>query len=1554
MVPVRGALTRVNADALPSNGQGWGVAVGAVVAETAAGYGHVAAYNYRGASLAEGIKSFLISFRRLPWMILFCLLLYIGVDKFALTEMLDAAAHEHGGPQRAVESVGATGDVLNRQLSGSSSEGHKHDVLLFLFNAIIVGIVVTQARHLSFFRGLQQTVVTFVLGMLYSLSMEGLHRLGVAEKDLGMLGRSYEMWMHIDPHMLLFTMLPALLAGDAMNIDTSIVRRVASQCILLAGPGVVVNGMSIALFLWWYLPYDWSFLLSLTTGAILCATDPVATVALLKELGASPTITVQIQGESLLNDGTAIVLYTLSYNMLKGETYDSSQVIIFLVRTAMCAWLLGVLIGWLFFFWISAANNKFDHHAGILQIALSLCCAYWSFIIAEGVLKMSGVLATVAASLVLADKMWHVLVSKESMHTVWEMVEYLGNTLIFFLAGALFGKSTVRVQWQDMGHLLVIYVFVTVIRFAILMLFRPLLSVLAKKYKQDVTVADVLVMTWGGLRGAVGLALAIQVNVERAGSMSEADAHRVLFYVGGVAALSLMINATTCPLLVKWLGLSQLPETKQRMLFRIHDQLGRILQRGLKKNPDLRLLSSMFEGVLDEVGERLLSSEIRTSYRETALGWKSRVGSSQRPPSVFRSPLASNVASTNLRGSANVETSEINTESLSAEEPGINDPFLGKMPLQASLASKSYDPLWESTRSSVGAASVGSVAGRSGSKPKPTFSAVESDDSDGSDGSNRRRPPEISVEADFPEVDEEEHEDVPASHISVNGLRVSARARTEPAVTVNGNHPIHSASKFGSTPTPKSLRFNDSVDDLDGNTFQEMKSERSTGSEKVITPSKSKVGFRKPAATCPRLSADSEKTSKSRSQIMDGCYTSPSNCDIRDLRRQKLWGPRLTRAGRSASRKMSRISAAPGAVLTRATSNKLSMISAFSLRSTVQPAEYDSETASRALRRANGLSAVTGLTGSEANNNNAHVIDMLSEEREAFNRIHERDVELLGDVGGLPSYEEELKLIQLVMSSPEEPLLLRAINEAFLSLVKAQYWEQIQEGQIVSGTHEAGILLSSVKLALSQEVVDLCDFRFIKPYVERPLNALSSLEPLQRHSVIERHKTKESISPVSTTVSAFSMKNNSARNRVSALVESTRFQLIIMLAVIANAIFIGIEELKVERDEISKRESSIGWLLADAVFTLIFTVEFLLMFVHLKCRYFLFGWNLFDFGLVILGLFGLVLNILVEANTMKDTAPSEQTDVTSEGRLVRIARVFRVLRLLRLFRLFRFWQVIKAKLMQRQLSLETAEHIQKITMLLCFVRAHMRSRKLLVQFFGICHEVDSVEIANCILQSQVETYKALCMAVAEQQLLDGAMLLEKEHYNRLKETAENLESFITSAHEGGVLTANDADAILHPLHNVLKKCHAYIKNSHFGLTSKRIAQEAKHQNGHRLTLGGSQEWMDSSSCLSSDCDKDIVTDDLRCFQLTAAAIPDITEAETEAKTFGNESTSSHTWVTVTSFDPSPRFRRDSQDSKQDRACVPGDKMNRGSDSTAASITPIDTSQSDNVSEIGIR
>jgi len=484
-----------------------------------------------------------------------------------------AAGHASAGGCHA--SAGSSGSA-----GGGHHGPHPHDALLYLFNALVLGAAVMQLS--AKYPILQQTIVLFVIGFICSLILKGMDM----KDKIAVWGDSYEMWMSIDPHLLLFTLLPALLAGDAMTIDTSIAKRVSLQCLYLAGPGVLIGGFTTAFFLDFYI--DWksekTWMLSLCAGSILCATDPVAVVALLKELGDSPMLTVQIQGESLLNDGTAIVLYLISYNMLSGQEYDGLDITTFLLEKALMAFALGLFIGYFFFGWIRAVSNKLEHSSGMIQITLTLCCAYWSFVFVEGILGLSGVLATVASSLVLAHHMWPYVVAEESMHHVWHTFESLGNIIVFFLAGSITGFIVVDIPPINWLHLLVIYTFLMILRGSIFFGSRPLLKYLHAD-RLPVTWQDATLMTWGGLRGAVGLALAIQVNNGKAPCVNaevckltepqihKDDAERLIFFVSGVAFLTTLVNATTAPSLVGKLGITALPAARQKLLKMFHQQL---------------------------------------------------------------------------------------------------------------------------------------------------------------------------------------------------------------------------------------------------------------------------------------------------------------------------------------------------------------------------------------------------------------------------------------------------------------------------------------------------------------------------------------------------------------------------------------------------------------------------------------------------------------------------------------------------------------------------------------------------------------------------------------------------------------------------------------------------------------------------------------------------------------------------------------------------------------------------------------------------------------------
>ena len=145
--------------------------------------------------------------------------------------------------------------------------------------------------------------------------------IGVLDDYLeGAYSRTVAGLANINPHTLLLVFIPALVFESAFNADFHVVTRQLRSTLLLSGPGVVINAFLTALLVMYCLPYHWSFDKSLLFGSIVSATDPVAVVAILSELGASKKLGLLIEGESLLNDGSAFVLYVICLEFVKGNS----------------------------------------------------------------------------------------------------------------------------------------------------------------------------------------------------------------------------------------------------------------------------------------------------------------------------------------------------------------------------------------------------------------------------------------------------------------------------------------------------------------------------------------------------------------------------------------------------------------------------------------------------------------------------------------------------------------------------------------------------------------------------------------------------------------------------------------------------------------------------------------------------------------------------------------------------------------------------------------------------------------------------------------------------------------------------------------------------------------------------------------------------------------------------------------------------------------------------------------------------------------------------------
>lgn len=181
---------------------------------------------------------------------------------------------------------------------------------------------------------------------------------------------------------MIFIFLPVLIFGEAMNLNWHHVMSGLSQSLLLAWPGAVFGALLMAVASMYLM--DWSFSTACIFGAILSATDPVAVVALLKTAGASHQLTILIIGESLLNDGSAIVLYQLFNEIQSGTQPTASYIIQFFLLTAVCSVLLGIAIGLLTNQLMRLIDHSGDREDMSVQIVITIASAYLSFILAQG------------------------------------------------------------------------------------------------------------------------------------------------------------------------------------------------------------------------------------------------------------------------------------------------------------------------------------------------------------------------------------------------------------------------------------------------------------------------------------------------------------------------------------------------------------------------------------------------------------------------------------------------------------------------------------------------------------------------------------------------------------------------------------------------------------------------------------------------------------------------------------------------------------------------------------------------------------------------------------------------------------------------------------------------------------------------------------------------------------------------------------------------------------------------------------------------------------------
>jgi NhaP-type Na+/H+ or K+/H+ antiporter len=282
----------------------------------------------------------------------------------------------------------------------------------------------------------------------------------------------------------------------------------------LAGPGVLWGAILIGVTFKLILGYpdeELTWYQALTLGCVLSATDPVAVVALLKDLGASVRFNTLVEGESLMNDGTAMVFFMLFLDLSKGNSSTVTGVVVNFVRVAFGGPLLGMIIGILISFWMKRIVRD-----SVLSTNITFVGAYLCFYIAEFTwVKVSGILSIVVLGLYMSavGKRKIYPESEHALHNVWGYIQYACETLIFILTGIVVGvemieESTITI-W-DWLRMLLFWFLMIGLRSLMVLTFYPLL----KSIGYGLTKKELVVLIYGGLRGALGLCLSLIVGVD--------------------------------------------------------------------------------------------------------------------------------------------------------------------------------------------------------------------------------------------------------------------------------------------------------------------------------------------------------------------------------------------------------------------------------------------------------------------------------------------------------------------------------------------------------------------------------------------------------------------------------------------------------------------------------------------------------------------------------------------------------------------------------------------------------------------------------------------------------------------------------------------------------------------------------------------------------------------------------------------------------------------------------------------------------------------------------
>ena len=357
-------------------------------------------------------------------------------------------------------------------------------------------------------------------------------------------GLSLLSQFQLTPELVLFVFIPTLIFESAFNLNARQLSNNLWPILTLAIPGLLISTCIIGFIFSVFTEFD--LMVGLLLGAILSATDPVAVIAIFKQLGVPERLTILVEGESLFNDATSLVLATILIGLLTAGEF-SSDVLVSGTGEFLLVFAGGVIVGWVLALITGNMLGRIESDPGI-EITLTTILAYFSFIIAEHVFHVSGIMAVVAAGMTIGSWGKSKISPSTSafMEHFWEYLAFVANALIFLMVGL---QIDLVVLWESVDLIALVVVAMLISRAIVIYSVVPLIGRMPGA--EPIGMPFQSVMYWGGLRGAIALAIVLALP-----PFYYKDT--LISLVMGAVLFTLVVQGLSIEKLVKFLGLDAL------------------------------------------------------------------------------------------------------------------------------------------------------------------------------------------------------------------------------------------------------------------------------------------------------------------------------------------------------------------------------------------------------------------------------------------------------------------------------------------------------------------------------------------------------------------------------------------------------------------------------------------------------------------------------------------------------------------------------------------------------------------------------------------------------------------------------------------------------------------------------------------------------------------------------------------------------------------------------------------------------------------------------------